>query len=88
MEDTEYLPTCGFFPIGSRRNEMKGKFLTKNIELKAVCIGSHCVHTQPVTIEDLWTEPQTDDDRLGENSARCPECGSLMILDDEFIVKN
>lgn len=78
MEDTEYLPTCGSHPNVKRRIEMKGKFLTKNIILTAVCIGHHCVHTKPLTIEELWAD----------GLKLCPICKSRMIIEEEFVIHN
>jgi transcription elongation factor Elf1 len=78
LEDTEYLPTCGFRPIGSRRSNMQGKFLTKNIELMSVCAGSHCDHWEPVSIKEL--------EKIGKKS--CPECGAIMQIEEEFIIKD
>ena len=78
MEDTEYLPTCGAIPIGSRRKEMKGKFLTTNIVLTVTCLGSHCVHTRPLSIEELWAN----------GLKRCPECDSNMMIEEECLIEN
>ena len=78
MEDTEYLPTCGAIPIGSRRKEMKGKFLTTNIVLSAICLGSHCVHKHSLSIEALWSD----------GLKRCPECGSNMAIEEECNIEN
>lgn len=78
MEDTEYLPTCGFKPMGRWRENMLGKFLTKNIVLTAVCYGHHCIHTHSLSIEKLWSD----------GLKRCPECGSQMNIKEEFIIKN
>ena len=58
---------------------MKGKFLTKNIELTLICIGSHCVYKESLTGRHIMEQ---------KDVPRCPECGSLMKVDEEFIIKN
>jgi hypothetical protein len=57
---------------------MKGKFLTKNIKLTATCLGSHCVLSKPLTIQELWAN----------GLKRCPECDSLMVIEEEFVIEN
>lgn len=57
---------------------MKGKFLTTNIVLTAVCLGSHCIFTKSISVEELWSN----------GLKRCPECESNMMLEEEFVIKN
>jgi hypothetical protein len=81
MEDTEYLPTCGFKPIGRTKSEeiMKGKFLTKNIVLFLECPDKECGVVDKVDVVDLITHAWDDE---------CHNCGAQMEFSEEFVVKD
>jgi transcription elongation factor Elf1 len=85
MEDTEYLPTCGFRPVGSRRKEMKGKFLTSNIILTAVCLSDRCDHSKPMNLHEAMYEV---DKSCVTGELVCDICGCLMKIDEEFVIHN
>jgi len=85
MEETEYLPSeyaARYYrgkPLPKTEAKMKGKFLTRNIVLFRECTNKECGVVDEMNIQELLDYGCEED---------CHNCGSLMVIGQECIIRN